>query len=72
MLPKWICGGLAPLDFGSSFRDIPSFFFSQRRAGAFGLGQPRLERVLIRCAKEPPDRPHQAIEPAKTETADEP
>jgi hypothetical protein len=67
MLPKWICGRLAPLDFGSSFRDIPSFVFSQRCAGAFGLGEPRLERVLIRCSKEPPDRPQQAIETAKTD-----
>ena len=67
MLPKWICGRLAPLDFGSSLRDISSFFFSQRRAGAFGLGEPRLERILIRRAKEPPDRPQQPIEPAKSD-----
>jgi len=31
------------------------------------LGEPRLERVLIRCSKEPPDRPQQAIETAKTD-----
>jgi hypothetical protein len=67
MLPKWICGRLAPLDFGSSLRDISSFFFSQRRASAFGLGEPRLERILIRRAKEPPDRPQQPIEPAKSD-----
>jgi hypothetical protein len=67
MLPKWICGRLASLDFGSSFRNIPSFFFSQRRAGVFGLGEPCLERILSRPAKEPPDRPHEAVEPAKSD-----